>query len=140
MLILVNLLLAYSFEVNDDSCNGSDLFNENSLTLEYYPPDHSEYSLPVLYGTFNQQTYVSYVVGSWSADGSNWSDFPSQINLTYPVEMQVMFAPWIKLTSQPDSESGDYQGRVQLYGTVSPDDNVSQLWCTTFTIPYVPAN
>lgn len=140
MLILFNLILAYSLEIQDGDCSASDLFNEDSLTLAFYPPDHSGYSQPVLYGTFNQQTYVEYVVGSWSADNTNWSNFPSHLNSTYYNEMLVMFAPWIHFTSLPNSESGDYYGRIQLYGTVSSDTSISQLWCTTFTIPYIPVN
>lgn len=140
MLIFAFLYLAASIKVKDGECSENDLFTKSTFTLAYYPPDASGYSMPLMFGEFNQFTYIENVVGSWSSDDSDWQDFPSLINSSYYPTMQVMFAPWIQFSSLPTNETGPYYGRLGLYGTVSSESEVSLLWCLNFTIPYVPSN
>lgn len=140
MFVLAILYIAAGLEVRDGECSENSLFNMSSFTLEYYPPDASGYSMPLMFGEFNQFTYIEYVVGAWSTNNSYWNDFQSYIYASYYPTMQVMFAPWIKFSSLPQNESDPYYGRLELFGTVSSESEVSLLWCTNFTVPYVPTN
>ena len=133
MLFSLFLIVANGFQIRDDSCRTSDAFTKQSFELAFYPPDASGFSQPVLYGVFNQDTYVDHVVGSWSDDNEDWNDFAQPINLTYPATMQVMFAPWIRFSSLPDSNE-NYYGRIGIYG----QNNSELIWCSPFEIPYIP--
>lgn len=126
------LIVANGFQLKDDSCRTTDVFTEQSFQLAFYPPDASGFSQPVLYGVFNQDTFVDHVVASWSPDNNDWNDFVQPINLTYPATMQVMFAPWIRFSSLPNS-TDSYHGRFGIYG----ESNSELIWCNTFEIPYV---
>jgi hypothetical protein len=137
MILSVILALATGFELRDQNCISGEEFTEQSFQLAFYPPDASGFSQPVLYGVFNQLTFVDHVVGSWSTNNTDWNDFVQPIDLTYPNTMLVMFAPWIRFSSLPDSNTGAYFGRLQIYGNVSGGNSSELIWCTPFEIPVV---
>ncbi len=129
------IVLAIGLELKDEACSSSQNFKKQSFQLTSYPPDNLGYSQPVVHGVFNQATFVDYIIGSWSTDGSNWNDYIQPIDTTYPSSIEVILAPWIQLTSLPDSNTGDYFGKVKIFGDISGDGSSKLISCIDFRIP-----